>query len=251
MSRYDPIRWYLAKMPVDKREVRLSFRDVERIVGSLPASARNHRPWWGNSATSPQAVAWQGAGFVVDQVNLTAEHVTFTRGHAQRRSSGVVTAGTPAVDTHAERSTPPTEDDHREAMVQARLVAGLTHEGWQIQSVADTASRAPGIDVLATKAARILAVEVKGYPSRAYADPQRSHEVKPTSPGVQARHWYAAALLKAMLTGEEHPDYEIAIALPDVPTYRSLQRRTSGGLTTLGITTLFISTDGKITSVPD
>jgi hypothetical protein len=52
MSRYDPLRWYLAKLPADRREVRLTFRDVEK-VGSLPDSARSYRPWWANSTRSP------------------------------------------------------------------------------------------------------------------------------------------------------------------------------------------------------
>ena len=62
MSRYDPLRRYLAKLPAEQREVRISFHDLEDIVGTLPPSARNYRPWWGNSV-SPQAVAWLGAGF--------------------------------------------------------------------------------------------------------------------------------------------------------------------------------------------
>jgi hypothetical protein len=45
MSKYDPLRRFLATPPEDHREVRLSFRDLERIVGSLPLSARNYL--WG------------------------------------------------------------------------------------------------------------------------------------------------------------------------------------------------------------
>jgi hypothetical protein len=47
MSRYDPLRWYLARLPADRREVRLTFQDVEKVIGSLPDSARSYRPWWG------------------------------------------------------------------------------------------------------------------------------------------------------------------------------------------------------------
>jgi hypothetical protein len=72
MSRYDPLRRYLAKIPADQEEFRLTFRDIEGIVGALLASARNYRPWWANSAATPQAAAWLQVGFVVDDVNLTA-----------------------------------------------------------------------------------------------------------------------------------------------------------------------------------
>jgi hypothetical protein len=38
-----------------------------------------------------------------------------------------------------------------------------------------------GIDVLATRTGRTLAVEVKGFPGRRYAGPRRAEEVKPTT----------------------------------------------------------------------
>lgn len=83
-------------------------------------------------------------------------------------------------------------------------------------------------------------MEVKGYPAKRYADPRRAGEVKPTAPSVQARHWYAQAVLKAMLTRDDHPDYEIAIGLPDAPTYRTLHRRTRSSLDQLSIKVMFI-----------
>lgn len=258
MSRYEPLHWFLAKLPPDRREVRMSFRDIERIVGALPDSARNYRPWWGNSEVMPQALAWQRAGFVVDQVNLTAESVVFARGRAQRRSTGgpvtVRRVAGPTPDGHSVASSPPVRpatpagDPQSEAAVQARLVAYLAARGWRIERVADTAARERGLDVLASREGVTLAVEVKGYPSRAYADARRANEIKPTEPGVQARHWYAMALLKALLIRDEHADYAVAIALPDVATYRSLHRRTSTSLTALGIATLFVTVDGEVTA---
>jgi hypothetical protein len=126
------------------------------------------------------------------------------------------------------------------------LVTYLANEGWQIQRVANTAMKEQGIDVLATRGDRTLAVEVKGYPGRRYSDPRRAGETKPTLPSTQARHWYAQAILKAMLLCSEHPIYEIAIALPDVPTYRSLHRRTREGLQRLDVTIFFIDNNGHV-----
>src|SRR5690348_7913949 len=143
MSRYDPLRWYLARTATDHREVRLTFQDVEKIVGSLPDSARSYRPWWGNSSRSPQALAWQAAGFVVDEVNLTAERVVFAHGQAQRRA---LTTRVVTRTSRQDRASNPTaaragqlQTDHSEATVQARLVTYLAGEGWHIKKTANTA----------------------------------------------------------------------------------------------------------------
>jgi Holliday junction resolvase-like predicted endonuclease len=133
-----------------------------------------------------------------------------------------------------------------EAAVQAHLVAYLVGEGWQIVRVADTATRERGIDILARRDGRTLAVEVKGYPGTAYADPRRAGEVKPTQPSTQARHWYAQAVLKAMLTREEQPGYDLALGFPEATTYRRLHRGTRGSLDRLGVTVLFVAADGSV-----
>jgi len=251
MSRYDPLRWYLARVATDHREVRLTFQDVEKIVGRLPDSARSYRPWWGNSSRSPQALAWQAAGFVVDEVNLTAERVVFARGQAQRRA---LTTRVVTRTTRQDRTSNPTaaragqlETDHSEATVQARLVTHLAGEGWHIEKTANTASREPGIDVLASKGPRWLAVEVKGFPSRSYADPRKAGQIKPTNPRTQARHWYASAMLQAMLARQRHPTYEIAVAFPDVPTYRTLYERTWVSLADLEVVFYFVAGEGEVT----
>jgi hypothetical protein len=254
MSRYDPLRWHLAKMAADRHQVRLTFRELEKLVGSLPDSARNYRPWWGNSASSPQAMAWQAAGFVVDEVNLTAEVVVFARGQAQRRSLAAPVVTRAIGEAHIGGPAAPVaesgEADHGEAAVQARLVAHLAADGWHIDRVADTASREQGIDILATKDGRTLAIEVKGFPSRSYADPRKADQVKATNPSVQARHGYAAAMLQAMFMRQEHPDYEIAVAFPDVPTYRTLHQRTRGSLADLRVATYFVAASGRVTTPP-
>ena len=253
MSKYDPLRMYLREIPPDQTEVRLTFGDLEKIVGILPASARNHRPWWANDASHSHSSAWQQAGFRIQQVSMTAELVVFARVRLPRPPADI-TGGTLTSDQlHLGGPTQAATvgDDHTEAVVQARLVAYLTGQQWHLERVADTARREQGIDILASKDGRTLAVEVKGYPSRNYADPRRAGQVKPTNPPVQARHWYAQALLKAMLTREEHPTYEIAVAFPDVPTYRSLQQRTRTSLADLAITTFFVVTDGTVHTPPN
>jgi hypothetical protein len=65
-----------------------------------------------------------------------------------------------------------------------------------------------------------LAIEVKGFPGRSYADPRKADQVKPTNPLTQARHWYAAAMLQAMLMRAQHPAYESESVCPCWPRRR-------------------------------
>src|SRR5262245_933337 len=104
-----------------------------------------------------------------------------------------------------------------EGSVQASIARYLVESGWVVESSADTASKARGIDLVAIKGDRRLAVEVKGYPSTSYADPRRAAEKKKTNPTVQAAHWLAQAIFKAMRMRSALPDAEIAIGLPAFP----------------------------------
>ena len=93
---------------------------------------------------------------------------------------------------------------HTEANVQAAVVTALAARGYRILSVANTATKEHGIDVIASHEGKTVAVEAKGFPSKNYADPSRAHEQKRTSPSTQAGHWYSQAVLAAMrLRGKE------------------------------------------------
>ena len=78
MSKYEPLTDYLRTQPGDA--CALSFLDIERIIGcSLPASAREHRSWWGNDRTHTQAKAWMRAGFGAELSSRRMEPVVFKR----------------------------------------------------------------------------------------------------------------------------------------------------------------------------
>ncbi len=93
---------------------------------------------------------------------------------------------------------------HTEANVQAALVTRPAGEAggssrWPTPPLRSTASTSspPGT-------ASTVGVEVKGFPSRNYADPARAGQAKRTSPSTQAGHWYSQAVLAAMrLRGKE------------------------------------------------
>jgi hypothetical protein len=88
-GKYGPLYEHLKGGP---DVVNLSFAEIERVLGaSLPASARDYRPWWANhdgSSKSPQSRAWQAAGFRVGSVRLGNDgSVQFVRAGAAAVSS--------------------------------------------------------------------------------------------------------------------------------------------------------------------
>lgn len=131
-----------------------------------------------------------------------------------------------------------------EGNVQARLASYLTAEGWLVRAVADTETKAPGIDLLAERDARWLAVEVKGYPSTTYDHGPNRGQPKPTQPANQARQWFSHALLGMMLLRNRRPDAEIALCFPDFPTYRSLVERTALSFELLGFGVYLVAENG-------
>jgi len=75
-SKYYPLYKYLSQQP-DSDLIELSFTEVEEIIGKkLPASASATRAWWANSHTS-QAMAWQEADWLVDDVDFANKFVAF------------------------------------------------------------------------------------------------------------------------------------------------------------------------------
>ena len=83
MAKYDPLQEYLERIPPDVHEIRLSFHDIERILGdALPASAHDWPAWWANQTrldTRPHARAWLLAGWRVDEVDLRIARVCLRR----------------------------------------------------------------------------------------------------------------------------------------------------------------------------
>jgi hypothetical protein len=147
--------------------------------------------------------------------------------------------------TPAETATPawPWEGE-----VQAVFIELLHNNGWTVTSAADTATKARGVDVIASKDMRWLGAEVKGWPSDGYADPRRATESKPTLPTTQAGHWFSQALFKAVMLLDSHPGHESLMVLPDRPRYRSLATKTITGRQAAGIHVVLLSPDGSVFS---
>lgn len=140
----------------------------------------------------------------------------------------------------------PGDEWHHEAHIQAAVVTHLATTGWSVISVADTATRERGIDIVARRQGTLIGVEVKGYPSKFYADPTKAGRHKPTQPATQARVWYSGAVLAAMRLRGTNPSMHAVIALPDFPTYRALFADTKWSLDQCAIEVWWVNEEGEV-----
>lgn len=91
MSKYDPLTNFLKQ--ATGRDLRLSFDEIEHILGfALPAS-KQYPAWWSNSATNnTMTKAWLSAGYKTEQVDVTGERVTF---HSDAPTESALTTSRP------------------------------------------------------------------------------------------------------------------------------------------------------------
>ena len=163
------------------------------------------------------------------------------------RSPQPVASVTPRVRGAAgTAATGPTSDWFWEGNVTDAVERFLLEQDWSVISKADTRTRERGLDLHATQDDHEIVVEVKGYPSKFYRDPRRIGEHKPTSPTIQAQHWYSHALLKALRLQATYPTAIVAMAFPDFPRYRALFQETVSALERLGIAVLFVAESGTV-----
>jgi hypothetical protein len=79
-SKYQTLAEFLSARAEDRWTA--SFDQVEQVLGfELPESARRHRPWWANQnkMNHSQTKGWMAAGWLVDDISLEQERVTFVR----------------------------------------------------------------------------------------------------------------------------------------------------------------------------
>jgi len=157
-------------------------------------------------------------------------------------------ASEPVAESHLATAGPAIPEDwFWEGRVQDAVVGHLIVTGWHIRQMADTATRARGHDIVAAKGDTELIVEVKGYPSVAYRDPRRALEPKRTHPSMQAKVWFADAVVKCLrIKGMLGDATAAALALPDFPRYRSLLNDTMGPLRQLGIGVMLVEQTGEV-----
>ncbi|PWK16502.1 hypothetical protein [Tumebacillus permanentifrigoris] len=121
-----------------------------------------------------------------------------------------------------------------EGNVQEKVVSYLTQNGYTIRRVTDTASRAPGIDIVAvTPTGQELWVSVKGYPEK--------------NSNTQARHWFSGAIFDLVLYRGENPKVHLAVAFPDgFVTYGNLLPRVEWLKQTIPFEVYWVSKEGTV-----
>ena len=87
--KYQPLSEYLERTykkrvgveaVVASEEIPTAFTTIEMVIGAeLPRSARTRREWWANTASIQALDGWMRAGFLVIEVDLAAETVTFRK----------------------------------------------------------------------------------------------------------------------------------------------------------------------------
>ena len=123
-----------------------------------------------------------------------------------------------------------------EGNVQSVVVQYLATQGYKIRSVADTASRQPGKDIIAEKDGTPLWVSVKGYPKG----------TDKTHPSTQAGHWFKQVIFDIIEYRGESDDTELAVAIPELPRYRSLAERISWFKLAANFVNFWVQESGEI-----
>jgi hypothetical protein len=82
-TKYLPLEEWFRKQPKTARQLKLTFNQVEKILGTpLPASATKLKTWWTNFHPKIQShrTAWLNHGWVVSEFDQKARWVKFVRG---------------------------------------------------------------------------------------------------------------------------------------------------------------------------
>jgi len=78
MSKYDPLAHFLERCTAS--EIRMTFEEIEGILGFPLPPSQTHRAWWSNNASNNvMTKAWLSAGFETGQVDLEGRSLVFRR----------------------------------------------------------------------------------------------------------------------------------------------------------------------------
>ena len=88
MSKYEPLTDFLmARKP---KVLRMSFGEIEDILGFPLPPSKAYRAWWSNSpSNSVMTKAWLAAGYKTERVDVENGQVTFVRSAEPARPAGL------------------------------------------------------------------------------------------------------------------------------------------------------------------
>ena len=87
-GKYTPLENYLRGLPVNQRELVLSFEQIERIINAkLPPSAYGYQQWWDHETEGNHVNqrAWANAGWKIESVDFNEKWVKLVRAVAVRK----------------------------------------------------------------------------------------------------------------------------------------------------------------------
>lgn len=91
-SKYAPLGQYLRKQSTNP--VRLTFAEIERIIGAKLPDSQRYPAWWSNNPwNNVMTKVWLDAGFETEQVDISGRKVVFRKA-GQRSSKSVDVANT-------------------------------------------------------------------------------------------------------------------------------------------------------------
>ena len=133
-----------------------------------------------------------------------------------------------------------------ETNVARKIRDYLVSSGWRILKFNED-KRQRGPDIIAEKEEKKIIIEVKGYPSDKYVKGVKKGLKKPTPPNLQARHWFAEALLAAIRSKYREPRSIIAIGLPKIRIYEKLVEEIRAVLRDyITLQFILVSANGKV-----
>jgi len=78
MTKYAPLGDYLRKQRGS--QVRMTFGQIERVIGGKLPASQHHRAWWSNNPwNNVMTKVWLDAGFVTEQVDIEGRKLVFRR----------------------------------------------------------------------------------------------------------------------------------------------------------------------------
>ena len=81
-SKYTPLAKYLEEK--DQDMLRMSFIEIDNIIGGLPPGSLKHRAWWSNNITHTHTRhGWLAAGWKTSKVDMDKKELVFVRGTKQ------------------------------------------------------------------------------------------------------------------------------------------------------------------------
>lgn len=79
-TKYEPLKGYLKFRAAFTDSVKLSFAQIDGIIGdNLPMEAYRSENWWANLTNTAHARAWLEAGWKTSEVNLKEGYVVFRK----------------------------------------------------------------------------------------------------------------------------------------------------------------------------